>query len=220
MPSGGPPGDGKKTGYLLKPESEYRRCDEKLFDALRELLIDAEGNVIEANRRIDLIENLAIFPDGTTFYRIPICLKAAAVEKRREERRAWISNALNETSNADLVFLDPDNGVACASARPTASSKGPKYVFWDEISGHTERGQSVVIYHHLCRSGKHDEQVKALRCEFNKRISGFTTRALIFKRGTGRAYFIVMSPKHEKHLSARVQGFMASSWKEHFREIV
>jgi hypothetical protein len=211
--------DGKHVGYLKDLGKRYRCCDDELFDTLVRLLIDPQGKLLEANRRVELVETSGILRNAPIFYRNPLFLNGARAEERRKQRQAWVEGALKETEGADLVFLDPDNGIECASATHTGPTKGPKYVFWDEILGYTKRGQSVVVYHHLNRSMKHEEQVKGLRQEFERGLpDGFTCRALVFRRGTARAFLIGISPQHRDQLNRRISAFMSAPWREHFEE--
>jgi hypothetical protein len=124
--------------------------------------------------------------------------------------------AMGTTTSADVVFLDPDTGIECKSVRPHYL-KGPKYAFWDEIKPFAERGQSVVVYHHLNRSCSSEIQVARLRALFRERMpKGFYTRALIYKRGTRRAYFVAAAPEHREILNRRLSEFLASPWNQHF----
>ncbi len=213
-------GDGKHVGYLVKNQAKYRGCDDELLCELRRLLIDPQGNVIVQNRRVDIIRSSNIFPKDTIFYEANLHLAGVTATERARSRQAWLELALKQTERAEVVFLDPDNGIECQSASATAPKTGPKYTLWNEIQEFVKRGQSVLVYHHLCRSGPHPEQVRALCEQFGRKLpNGFTTRALIFKRGTPRAYFIGMALKHKSRLDSQLSGFMATNWRRHFDQV-
>ncbi len=76
----------------------------------------------------------------TIFYSTPLSYPDGMSTPKRVALRAdWFAKALEQTSAADIVFLDPDNGIECKSVKRT-SRKGPKYVYWDDIDSFVERG--------------------------------------------------------------------------------
>src|ERR1019366_7851642 len=60
------------------------------------------------------------------------------------DRRAF--DLLNPAA-AELVFFDPDNGI------DLNAGSSAKYVYLSELKRYWSRGQSVLIYHHLSRTG-------------------------------------------------------------------
>ena len=136
-------------------------------------------------------------------------------EERLATRRNWLARALVATVLADLIFLDPDNGIECKSVGKSRL-KGPKYAFWDEIDSFAGSGKSVVVYHHLGRSCSWREQVASLREEFQKKMPNYGLSALTYRRGTGRVYFVVAALKHKRLLRSRLVEFLASPWKNFF----
>lgn len=204
--------DGKHTGYLLGRNDEFERCDKDLFQKLKKL--------VEENRSVEAIKTSAVLPANTIFYASPLSLDAATIKDRLASRNKWILDALKETANAEIVFVDPDNGIECASVSKTAPKKGPKYAFWDEISEFANRNQSVVVYHHLNRSCPHDAQLKALRDKFAENMpAGFTVSAVVFNRIIRRAYFIAVAPRHKSYIEEQLKKFMETNWRTHFTQI-
>ena len=53
-------------------------------------------------------------------------------------------------ASADLVFVDPDNGIEVRS-RPVGRKGSSKYVTWQEIRDLWETGCSILIYQHFRR---------------------------------------------------------------------
>jgi hypothetical protein len=215
-PDEGHNADGKHVDYLQRKDRAFRDCDELLYDKLHALLFDDLG-MIETNRHTSTIEGSDIFPKGTVFYSQPLAyLNGLPISARLNMRNEWFSDALTKTADADLIFLDPDNGIECASVKRTGN-KGPKYVFWDEIDTFVERGQSVVIYHHLNRNGSHPKQVEDKLKQISERFAnGFEASALTFRRGTSRAYFVIASPHHKDLLHQRLAKIRAGLWNRHF----
>ena len=196
--------DGMHLGYLRKPK-DYRDCDEQLFDLLHPLIFDEVGQLIEGARQIKHAETSGMIPEGTQFYSEPLAFPfGMRFQDRKKLRHDWYAAALAATVGVDLVFVDPDNGIECKIKR--TAKKGPKYVYWDDVDTFVERGQSVVIYHHLGRNGgTHPEQVENKLREMNERFgNGYESFAVRFKRGAGRAYFIIASPPHKDLLRQRL----------------
>jgi hypothetical protein len=217
FPDEGHNADGKHVGYLQKNDATFRNCDQQLYDKLRELLYDDLG-LIEANRHTGFAETSNLLPNGTIFYSEPLSyLDGMSSAARSSLRNEWFAKALAITADADFVFLDPDNGIECASVKRT-SSKGPKYAFWTDIDAFVERGQSMVIYHHLNRTGTHLQQVEdKLRQMKDRYGNAFECSALTFTRGSNRAYFIVATPRHKDLLRERISRMRSSEWNRHFR---
>jgi hypothetical protein len=208
--------DGKHVGYLRNVDSSFRDCDELLYDKLRSLLFDG-STLIPDRRHLSSAEALSIFPEDTIFYSRPLSYeRTLRVSDRLAAREEWIKDALFSTKSADLVFMDPDNGLECASVSRT-SAKGPKYAYWDDIDAFVNRGQSVLVYHHLNRSKPHGEQI-AEKIDFicRRYREEIGTCALTFKKGTARAYFLIALPRHKDLLFSRMMKISNGGWGHHF----
>ena len=68
----------------------------------------------------------------------------------RRQRHIDGSDGFKNLSEAELGFLDPDNGMAAKRAKKHWRSS-VKYVFEDEVSEWLKRGKSVVLYQHQQR---------------------------------------------------------------------
>jgi hypothetical protein len=208
--------DGKYVGYLQRNDGQFRDCDSVLYDGLRSLLFNDAG-LIQASRNVGSIETAGLLPADTAYYSRPLSYeRELSLPSRLSRREEWILEALSRTASEEIVFLDPDNGIECKTTSPT-KNKGPKYVFWKDIDAFVTRGQSIVVYHHLNRSGSHMSQVEIMRQRMNDRFgNGYRTSAVIYKRGSGRAYFIIGAPAHRELLIQRLQQMSAGSWNRHF----
>jgi hypothetical protein len=139
------------------------------------------------------------------------------VPARLAARNAWLHGALSITESADLIFMDPDNGIECASVKLT-DAKGPKYAYWTDIDAFVARGQSVLIYHHLNRSKPHDEQISDKIASICQRYPDEVGAcALTFGRGTARAYFLIAAPDHRDLLFERMTRNGSGNWGRHFK---
>lgn len=206
-----PGNDGKHIGYLRPAnESTYRPCDPSLYDRLQEI-------VARNDRHVCAIEESGLLGAEAAFYRdyVPGPRTDARGEARATPRRRWAEQSRRATAECDLVFLDPDNGLETKST-PITRAKAPKYVYLEEVQRLYERGQSVVIYHHLARNGSHTQQVAGWRERLIERIEPDDTFALRFSRGTPRAYFVLATSAHAGVLGDRVVALVDSPWGSHF----
>ena len=216
VPDQGNGGDGSKIGYLSLPPNRaafFRECDPALYDALRDL-------VLLGTRSTQKVRDASILPDGTRFFAEPLTF--ASVHRngkaRQSLRAAWLEGACQATQGCDLVFLDPDNGVG-ASVLPH-SKGGVKYAYLDEVHRYLDRSQSVVVYHHIGRRGTVREQVsRQLR-----RLAGSNAHcgkfAMLYHRGTARAFLVVESTRHHGLLLERARRMISGPWSRHFELVL
>ena len=199
--------DGKFIGYLcnrLDNDSRFRDCDPHLYETLRQLVYGGDRNVAAVRRNGVLLQ-------GTTFYEELLPNASGGYQAKRE---SWLEGALQATAGADLVFFDPDNGISEAADRVGKRSR--KHVFIQELRPFWERGQSLIIYHHLNRNAKAPEQIGGWAEILESRLKPSRLWSLWYHRGTARAYFIAAQKRHEPTLEARLKRFSKSPWREHF----
>jgi len=216
--------DGKHVSYL-RDERRFRKCDPELFESLRSMIGDPAGTRRESKRAVAAIESSSILPANTIFYNAALEYTCAqSLQTRPGVREGWLRAALDCTAKAEIVFIDPDNGIECSSIRQR-SLRGPKFAFGDDIARFAApaRGQSLVIYHHTNRrkasSSNMDssyEQLLQLQGEFRKRYPGSSISALIYTRGTRRAFFVVANGSHRTILDDRIIHLFETPWREHF----
>jgi hypothetical protein len=209
----------------LRDERQFRKCDPELFDSLQGIFGDPTEHFQEAGRSVAAIESGSILPPDTIYYGASQASgKTMPVSMRLQLRNRWIQAALATTAKADVVFIDPDNGIECRSVRRT-SLKGPKYIFWDDIAAFASpgRAQSLVIYHHTNRRKASStgvdssyEQVLELKAEFQNRIPQLSTSAVLYTRGTRRAFFVAATDNHRAALETRLDRLFETPWKDHF----
>jgi hypothetical protein len=210
--------DGKYINYLLDLDDskQLRCCDSELYDVLRSRLV-ANDAVLSERRDVATIESAGILPNETRYFNDAIDYNGIFNWKeRRTIRHKWLNSALSETAGTDMVFLDPDNGIESRSVSRTAG-KGPKFAFWDEIEAFARRNQTLVVYHHLSRSCKSEDQVRKIRQQFETRLRAFTILDLVFMRGSRRAYFIAAAPGHREAVTRRLNDMLTTPWTNHFK---
>ena len=212
--------DGKHIRYL-EPSARnfgtYRKCDPLLYDSLRRI-------VSCGPRAVRRIRDDQILPAGTVYYEVPLTFGGIngtgrdSHGRRLTHRCQWVRDALTFTAQCDIVFVDPDNGLEVKVKRH--QKHGPKYAFFDELLPYLGRDQSLVIYHHIGRSGSAEEQIKARLNQIKERLEPDRDPiALWYHRGSARAFFIIPNRHHAEVLTSRITKFAQSPWFHHFQLI-
>jgi len=187
--------DGNKLTYLTQPE-RYRAFDPELFDLL--------GTVVgrDGGRRLIAIEQSGAIPNARYFN--------AETPQGRDEREAWLDKCLRALAGCDLVFLDPDNGLAVASTAK-GRKNSPKYVFLDEVAAFYTAGQSVLIYQHYPRV---ERQTFEAACAAT--LSSIARGAQLWRFATGHVVFLlILHPGAPATLAAGIER-AASRWPKTF----
>ena len=205
-------GDGRFIHYLSNPTAKERNlieCDPILKDNLHKIVID------EKDRRVVRVQEKesGILPPDTLYH--DQCLSyepGQSGDSRKLRREEWLNSALEATKEADVVFVDPDNGIA--SEKVSAWRKnGPKYVFMDDLNRFYCNGKSLVIYQHLTRQCKAPEQINKLAKRLQESLKlPHMPWSLWYHRGTARVYFIVARERHRAVLEKRLASFADSPW--------
>lgn len=135
-----PGDDGRPDGRHLewRDESAWRLLDAQLHAGLSSL----------PARTIAALESAPIWPPGTIFHREPM--------PSRQGRAVWAKRKRDTLARADLVFLDPDNGLG---------SETEKHATYAEIRRLRRPGRTLVFISFPGRSMKHDDLVKHLHAK-------------------------------------------------------
>ncbi|UPK27021.1 hypothetical protein [Bradyrhizobium sp. 195] len=201
--------DGRHISYLQDPN--FARLDPSLHKTLAEL-------VAAGRRSVRSIAQAGILPEHTVYFDAPIDRlggPAKSAPQRARQRASWLKKAHLAMQACDLVFFDPDNGLETASVA-RYSPKGGKYVFWDELSLFWDRGQSLVIYHHLNRTASVAKQTEALQEKFASRFGADAfVRHFLFRRGSCRHFWLVSQERHAMHSLSVIDQIGKSAWSEY-----
>lgn len=190
--------DGSFRDYLgPKHAQRFRRLDPQLFDQMKK--INCAGDL-----RVSAIREQGIFQAKTIFFEYPINCQDRDGDclERLMYRDRWCRKALEQTEATDVVFFDPDNGIASEKIL-RSHRRSRKYVFKEDIEGFPIWKQSVIVYHHLGRQGKHVEQISEKFCQLEGIKSDVKVWAITFHAWQTRAFFILASPKHKTRLLDR-----------------
>jgi hypothetical protein len=186
-------GEGRYISYrYLSDESKdsrkYAVCFPDLYDKLKA--------IVNGRRSIKEIEKGLILPKETIFYSNPLPLLPQKNPFEREEhRKNWLEESLSRLKSADIIFLDPDNGIQTDKVRKT-QIKAIKYVFKDEIKKYYERGKSLIIYNHRDRKPKpeYDRKITDSLGQI-KSLNGI--KVLRFKRVSVRDFIFLIQKDHQ-----------------------
>ncbi len=121
---------GQRIRYLKDSPKNlrlYRSCDPGLYDSPR--------NIVSGDRRcVSAVRHEGILPSGTVFFEEPLTFDAKPsvspkeLDRRLAYRSDWVRQALDQVTGCDLVFNDPDNGLAVGSTAKH-HKRGPKFAF-------------------------------------------------------------------------------------------
>lgn len=183
--------DGRPDGRHLewRDEAAWRLLDAELHMGLATL----------PERSIAALERAAIWPHGALFHRDPM--------PPRADRSSWGTRKRKALDGADLVFLDPDNGIGAESE---------KHATFSEIRLLRKPGRAIVFITFPGRNLKHDALLQqlherlAVECDAENVVTLRTNvsvpRALGLSSYVQRQrWFTVVDPDAE--LDARAQAF-------------
>jgi hypothetical protein len=205
--------DGRHVSYIHRPE--FEDLDDPFLMALRKM-------VASGKRRISAVSSAGLLPGDTVF-----CDATASVPKARRVSRdgrtryrgEWLDCCLTAMEKCDLVFFDPDNGLEVVSV-PKYHPNAGKYVYWNELAPFWQRGQTLLVYHHLNRTMSAGQQVRDLRDRFRTRFEDAAVTPLVFRRGSCRIFWLVYrSSALGAEMKRRAVDFLGSGWSKHFRPI-
>ena len=207
--------DGRHIGYLEptpRNVKAFRRCDPELYDLL--------GDIVRSDaRRVSAIRQWGVLPEGTVYYDRLLDFGAEQVRPnsaaRVQARQGWVQGALQATKDCDVVFVDPDNGIG--SSAQAYSRRGGKYVLLEELGPYVDRGQTLVVYHHLNRQAPADVQIDSLSVVLRDlSVRRCHLAAARFSRGSARVFFLIGQENQETIFERRLRRFLTTAWSAHF----
>ncbi len=204
--------DGRHVSYLSR--REFENLDDRLLAALRRI-------VASGKRSISSVAQGKLLPRSTMFCELALAPKVngSSREHRLSHRRTWLENCLADTEKCDLIFFDPDNGIEVESV-PKHHVKSGKYIYWDELDAFWQRGQNLLVYHHLNRTMPSVRQVRILRERFESALEGARALPLVFRRGSCRVFWLVYRPSVlGKEMERRARDFLDGGWSKHFSPV-
>jgi hypothetical protein len=164
-----PGDDGRLDGRHLewRDEPAWRELDPVVYTGLGAL----------PERSVAALEAAAIWPVGRLFHREPI--------PSRGLRPAWSRAKREALVGADIVFLDPDNGLG---------GETPKHATYAEVRLLRRPGRAIVFITFPGRSTTHEEQVRQMHARLAteadaNRVITLRTNVSV-PRGDRSGYFV------------------------------
>jgi hypothetical protein len=174
--------DGRHVSYLDPKNTNaarFQTCAPGIYSKLRSLV---EAN----NRSIRALERSMILPQDTIFFSTPLPYGSKELAKRIIERDNWYLESADKLRFADVLFLDPDNGIQTERVRKT-QTRSIKYALVDEVCGFARVCDLLVLYNH--RDHTPIEQYLQKFTTVHKQLGQSTgLRILHFKKISARDY--------------------------------
>ena len=174
--------DGKQITYLdpnHKDAEMHRQCDPNLWVKLRKY-------VDEGRRCVHCVQADPVLPEGT-LYHDDLLYYWPSMGKpfRQTMRELWFAEALRATAGADLVCVDPDNGLD--SDAKMYRQNGPKHTYTSDLRAFWDRGQSLVVYQHQSRV-KVEDFVAKTAVRLRSGLDGAEPIPLRYRHGSSRVF--------------------------------
>ncbi len=140
--------DGRHIGYLSRPD-QWRHFDPDLFDALGQI-------VASGQRDVRALETANLLPGA--IFASEVIPTNGAITSRRLARQEWFETVLAAIHEADLVFIDPDNGLE-PDGYSHDSGKAGKSITLAELRRLARPGRCLIVRRHQTRraGGHHGE---------------------------------------------------------------
>lgn len=140
-------GDGRHTTYLDQPH-RYEHLDPILFSHLRNITKEARS-----------INSLLPVLEGVVSSDEVVDTSTISPRERRDWRNAWFKRVMDQLSNCDLVFADPDNGIIDDGDWRKGQAKFGKQIPLAEVKALAQDRCTVIYHHNTRRRGGHDAEV-------------------------------------------------------------
>jgi len=193
--------DGKHVRYLKRPG--FSDCDPQLYRKM--------ASVVNNQRTVAVLENAELVTNAIYYNNV------LEVPNYDFSRADWHNHALEKLKNANVVFLDPDNGVQVPDVVVTPA-RSIKYVMVEELTDYLTRGQSVIVYNHRARENESIYLSRLSWINSNMITAPTMKRIITFHRGTTRDYIFLIQSNYSKIIDDAIQQLLNSSWKRHFSE--
>jgi hypothetical protein len=186
--------DGRHIDYLQRAD-RWQRYDPDLFDSLSQI-------VASGRRDVRALEAANILP-GAIFAKEMLPMNANT-EQRRQERHEWLIRVKQTLADADLLFVDPDNGLE-PGFFSHGSARAGKSVLLSELRELSRPGRCLIVYHHHTRrEGGNQSEIEHWANRL--RVIGFTTvDALRAKPYSPRVFFLLDAPADVRQRAEQIE---------------
>ncbi|MGJ0533717.1 hypothetical protein [Methylocystis sp.] len=185
--------DGRHIAYLCAPE-QWRHLNPHLFDLMAE--------ITSKKRAVSGLHQA--FKAGTLFAAESLPVDRMSGIERCKMRSAWFSRTVKALEGAEIVFMDPDNGLTTDDEQRRRTPSFGKQIPLNEVLALCE-GRTAIVYHHNSRfKGGHDAEVDHWR-----RAIGRPTIAVRANAFSCRTFFVINA---DAEIAERTRDF-CEKWK-------
>ncbi len=183
--------DGNINKYLLNSD-KWRPFEPGIFDFLHHAV------VVRKTKNLRLVEEQNIVPNAKYFWE--------ELKDNLKERNKYFKKLKEFSNDSDIVFLDPDNGIATRSIIKGRKNSS-KYVFWDEILSLWNENHSLLIYQHFPRVNR----VEYIRNKIDEIYEHLRNQETYAIKTTHMVYFLIPQKKHSLHFK-QIKREIESKW--------
>ena len=202
--------DGRHINYIGR--EKFRQCDPLLHEVMAEIVSTGQRNIRSVEKSHILGKETLFHSEILDFSHVLPLSDHKGRAIRGQLREKWLSDCVTQTKGRDAVFFDPDNGIQGSQPRPL-SNRGPKYLYWSDLSPFISRNQSLVIYNHASRQGGIYDQISRRLLEVRERVPyGSNAFAMLWRSFSVRYYLVVPTPAHQKLILSVCKNMMCGSW--------
>ncbi|HZY92571.1 MAG TPA: hypothetical protein VFG07_07380 [Thermoplasmata archaeon] len=175
--------DGSRTSYLFDPNA-WGGYDPVVYGFLRHQVIDRGVREVRAIHEAGILSNCQFFDDHLV--------------DDSDGRNEYFDRFFELSDGSDLVFFDPDNGLAVKSVG-RGKPRSSKYLFEVEVSRALDQDHSVLLYQHFPRTPR-DAFVTRLAA----RLGALGAAEWMFAFRTSHVVFVLLpQPRHALGLLER-----------------
>ena len=176
----------------LDDNDKWKKLDPDLYVALKSLLGP------DVTPKLALIESSGLLPRATFFSKL--CPDGS------HDRANWGVEMIGSCAGADLVFIDPDNGIETPAKIP-GSKNSSKYALWSEIERLWLKGASLLIQQHFPREDR-DLFATRIAAELKQRTGA--SDVLVFR--TSQTMFLLAVQNRHQAAIRRGLSTQATRW--------
>ena len=202
---------GKFKDYLEKEkEDQFSHYCPDVYRALKD--IPEEERTIKTIRKKSIVPGACYHDDEMTFEGTP--------DERKDQREEWFENSLTKLDPAELIYLDPDNGLL-TNEKVQRRKIAVKYALPDEIEKYYTNkkcyttGKNIVYYCHKGR--RKDSAWDEYKAYMLKRLPDAKQIVLTYHKGTQRSYVFLIHPE-DFNLYKQIIDQFVSNWPEAFEK--
>ena len=198
---------GKHVSYLDVTRdnvARFGRCDPELWAKLGQL-------VAQDRRCVHCLQVVEPLPGGSPYYSAELnYVPRLRADIKGQVREHWLREANRAMRTADIVCLDPDNGVAPEEKMFTPL--GPKFAYLTDMQMIWRNQKSLVVYQSIDREGPGLAQMEEACCMLREGLDGSEPIPMWFRRGTARVFYVIPRDQDRHTIRARCESMLESAW--------